>query len=242
MRLKRGKNRVGAKLLSQSIRRLLRRNTQFGSCMFDKETRAALNETVELWDRAERNIKRAERVSGEVVFPAINELRYAGRRLIDAFRVANKTEGEKTAEDRRDFHSYIFDVKQNCIRAEHDVIDAIVLFVHQRIELLQKEYGPSITHQYFPKLAELQGKMRNVDDIVIESRGNRQDRQEEYARIGDEYLDEIIALYRDMQQSEKAIGAAITEAERRDRNSGIINGVSIFFGIAGFAVGLISIL
>ena len=114
--------------------------------------------------------------------------------------------------------------------------------MHQRIEHLQKEYGPSITHQYFPKLSELQGKMRDVDNIVIKSRGNRQDRQEQYARIGDEYLDEIIALYIDMQQSEQAIGAAITEAERRDRNSRIINGVSIFFGVAGFAVGLISIL
>ena len=36
------------------------------------------------WDRAEKYIKLAEQIGGKVVFPAVAELRYAGRRIIEA--------------------------------------------------------------------------------------------------------------------------------------------------------------
>ncbi len=36
------------------------------------------------WDHAESEIKLAEQVGLEVVIPSINELRYAGRRVIEA--------------------------------------------------------------------------------------------------------------------------------------------------------------
>ena len=53
--------------------------------MFDQKLDTAINEFIRQWNVAERGIKKAEQVrAGEVVATAIFELRYAGRKTVDA--------------------------------------------------------------------------------------------------------------------------------------------------------------
>ena len=55
----------------------------------DEELVRLLQRTFEQWNIAERRIKKAEQVRGnEVVTSAIFELRYAGRKIVDALTLA----------------------------------------------------------------------------------------------------------------------------------------------------------
>ena len=63
--------------------------------------RDLLVSTYEEWDKAESIIKLAEQVSGEIVFPSINELRYAGRRISEALScISRGDDHEKTIRPR----------------------------------------------------------------------------------------------------------------------------------------------
>jgi hypothetical protein len=58
----------------------------------DAELKAALQELIKQWNIAEARIKKAEQVRGnEVVASAIFELRYAGRKLVDAIEISSET-------------------------------------------------------------------------------------------------------------------------------------------------------
>ena len=46
--------------------------------------RVALEDVLREWNRAELIIKTAEQICGEPVMPCVQELRYAGRRLIES--------------------------------------------------------------------------------------------------------------------------------------------------------------
>ncbi len=66
--------------------------------MFDKDLNATMTALIEQWNIAERPIKKAEYVQGdEVVGPAIFELRYAGRKMVDAFKLALEGDWTKDA-------------------------------------------------------------------------------------------------------------------------------------------------
>lgn len=71
------------------------------------------------WDAAEEAIKRAEVLRNLISVPAIAELRYAGRRVVDAL-------GEKDKNKRRQLFS---DACRICERAQFDALDAQVVYL-----------------------------------------------------------------------------------------------------------------
>src|SRR5688572_5247091 len=82
----------------------------------DELTRATSRVSAE-WNKAETAIKLAEQVNGEIINPAIYELRYAGRRLIEALEAAS-------AGDRQEALSLLRDAHFDCMRSRHDATDA----------------------------------------------------------------------------------------------------------------------
>lgn len=64
------------------------------------EYNALLVEIAAEWDTAEKNIKAAELVSNQVVFPSIKELRYAGRRIVDFIRAINEGKSDQDIRQR----------------------------------------------------------------------------------------------------------------------------------------------
>ena len=87
----------------------------------DEATRATLREIATEWDKAEQLMKLAERLRAKVIHPSVNELRYAGRRLVDALNVADDVERDE--EKRRDFGRFIGDCLFRIHCAQHDAID-----------------------------------------------------------------------------------------------------------------------
>ena len=120
-----------------------------------------LGEIAHLWNDVEGRIKEAELIRAEVVGPSINELRYAGRRLVDVVQIV--TSPEVTPEQQEDVQHILFEIEQLCIRAKHDVVDALVLFIHQRLELMIAEFGVPIVYAYFPDFVRLRSEMHEVD-------------------------------------------------------------------------------
>lgn len=71
-----------------------------------------------MWNAAEESIKRREQIALDVSIPAITELRYAGRRIVDAIDLM---QNGGSAEQVR---AVLEDVRFCCHRARHDSIDA----------------------------------------------------------------------------------------------------------------------
>lgn len=73
--------------------------------MLDPELDAVIAEFIKQWNVAERRIKKAEQVrANEVVASAIFELRYAGRKIVDALDISLKT---NLSDDKRPTRRFI---------------------------------------------------------------------------------------------------------------------------------------
>lgn len=188
--------------------------------MFDERHKAALQRTADRWDALEKRIKRAERVRAEVIYPAISELRYAGRRIIDALRISWKT--DRTDDDIEKFNGYIAEVENNCLRAEHDVVDALVLFVHKRLDQIIEQFGLPLVREYFPQYIRMIADIRRVDNFISKSRTERDQRPEIYTEIYNDHLPKIMDLYDEMLASENMIMALVEKEnaieEKRQQN------------------------
>lgn len=183
--------------------------------MFKERHKDALLRTAARWDALEERIKRAEHVRAEVVYPAISELRYAGRRLIDALHLSWKD--NPTDKDIERFDGYIAEVENNCLRAEHDVVDAVVLFIHRRINQIISEFGLPIVNEYFPLYTAMLSRIKEVDEFIVESREDREKRPDIYTDIYDKHLPQLMDLYATMISAEEAIGKVVEAANKKDK-------------------------
>jgi hypothetical protein len=135
----------------------------------------------ERWGHIEVRIKEAEQIRDEVVIPAINEIRYAGRRFFEAWLISiNPSPTEK---DEEDFQAHINMAEQYFNNADHDITDAIISFLSQRTKhVLSKYMVPRITRIYPPFVA-FKTRIDEAEMIVRSARGHRQERMTEYARL-----------------------------------------------------------
>ena len=87
-------------------------------------TAVRISTICERWNNIEQQLKEYELTAGGVAIPSINELRYAGRRLIDALNVIvnhpNPTE-DKAIEQ---IEEHLIEAERCCENADHDIVDA----------------------------------------------------------------------------------------------------------------------
>lgn len=220
--------------------------------MPESELQQALRRIFALWNDTEARIKEAERLRAEVVIPSIKELRYAGRWLIDVLGITIPlVEDNLTPEQRATLDRALFETEQNCVRAKNDAVDASVLFLHRRLEQMVTEFGVPIVYSYFPNYADIRRQIREVDEIITNSRGPaRVNRNELYDRLATEHLPHLIIIYQTMLASEDLIQRSINETTQREatrewrdtfRTWGgyIIGIIGIIVGVAGVAVAFI---
>ena len=109
---------------------------------------AELRQSVaDAWDKAEHAVKLAEQVNSQVVNPAIYELRYAGRRLIEAYQL-------ELSGDLKGCADCLKNAKMDCMRARHDAIDAATSKVTIHLDLAVQKLGASRVLSCFPSWAE----------------------------------------------------------------------------------------
>jgi hypothetical protein len=147
------------------------------------------------WNRAEHAVKLAEQVNGQVVNPAIYELRYAGRKLVESW------EAERSGDlDRCEL--LLRDAMLDCMRARHDAIDAATSKVIVHLDVAVNKLGATKVLTCFPNWAECYQHLNEVREKIAHSRGNRNDRAAIYETIEATDLPKIIALYNQFKAQE----------------------------------------
>lgn len=194
------------------------------------------------WNRAERAIKISEQVIGEDPFPSIKELRYAGRRIVEAF--ASLDSG-----DDSDALAQLQDAYFDCLRAKHDAMDVAINEIAGRIRLSQEDLGPETVIQAFPEFTKLLRGLNVFENQIADSREDRGTRDEVYEEIQANF-DDTLRLYDEFKASEalmksladNAEQAASSVAEKEaelERRSSRERKISVAIAVAGVAATII---
>lgn len=154
----------------------------------------------EAWNKAEGAIKIAEQVNAEIVNPAIYELRYGGRRVVEA--IAALEEGNEAA-----CVKLLADAHFDCSRARHDAIDAATTKMVADINIAIEKLGPDAVRSAAPDIHELIGDLGAVRDLIANSRENREDRDAIYASIEQDHLRDLAKRFRAFQANDNLMKA-----------------------------------
>lgn len=169
------------------------------------------------WNKAEKSIKLAEQVNGDIVNPAIYELRYAGRRIIEAL----------ATQDQHQIDKLLADAHFDCCRARHDAIDAATSKIAADLNISIKTLGAEIVLTHFTEFPKLYRDLSEVRDLISVSRENRNNRDAIYASIENDNLSSIVSLYRAYQSSEPLL----IQSARKQRRKSLLNNIFGFVGI-----------
>jgi len=148
------------------------------------------------WDKAEKAIKLAEQVCDSVVIPAVAELRYAGRRIVDAINAA------KNGCPSEQVEGLIADAEFDCHRSIHDAIDAALNEMSIQTDLLAKEMGYDVVNNSYPEFVDFSKKLVAARQQIASSRGDRDNRQAIYESIIQTDFSNIVENYQDLRNSE----------------------------------------
>jgi hypothetical protein len=168
------------------------------------------------WNKAEAAIKRSEQVALEVAFPAISELRYAGRRIVDALDAAHCGAGDEKV------RALLEDARFCCHRSQHDAIDAAMAKIGIDIDDLTSRLGFDAVIEAYPEFREFYADFTVGRNKIANSRENRKDRVAIYDAIVAVDLPRLIACYEKMM----AVRPIAKQAALKRRLGGA-NGVAL---------------
>lgn len=177
------------------------------------------------WNQAEEDIKLAEQVCTDIVVPAIKELRYGGRRLVDMIHLI-LTDGTQ-----EDINALLSDATFDCHRARHDAIDAATAKISLDLDIMVRKLKHEPILAAYPEFPKLLSSLSTVREKIALSRSNREDRIAIYAVIEVTDLPILITAYNDLRQSEPMMKALARRNRWRD-----------FFGFWGFIVGVVGLI
>ncbi len=170
------------------------------------------------WNKAEAAIKRSEQVALEVAFPAISELRYAGRRIIDALDAAHRGESEDKV------RALVEDARFCCHRSQHDAIDAAMAKIAIDMDDLTTRLGFDAVIEAYPQFREFYGTFVISRQRIASSREKREDRRAIYDAIVAVDLPKIIECYETMMAVRP-----IAKSAALKRKLGSANGIVLLF-------------
>lgn len=167
----------------------------------DNSVKARIAAIAAHWNKVERRAKEVEHYQCEATVPAINELRYAGRRLADA--VAIYVKETPTAEELKLAEEHLIITQSYIVNADHDLTDAVVLYTLIRIKRLLDRYGRPKVESTFPEYKDLAPILDSAKKTIQGTREDRASRQADYERLGTEYLPKIMMLHNKITESSK---------------------------------------
>ncbi len=183
-----------------------------------------LNSILVEWNRAEEDIKIAEQVANKVVNPSIKELRYAGRRIVEALvKFQNNAPIEATA--------LLNDALFDCYRARHDAIDAGTSKIAIDLEIMISKLGYEVILSVHPKFTELFQDLQKIRERIIESRRDRENRENIYSVLEATNFPALVKSFSALRGNEHMM---VAMAKRRRRSE--------LIGIAGFITAAIAII
>lgn len=196
-----------------------------------EELLTALDAVEEQWNTAEEFMKRVEGLGrGEVVGPSVNELRYAGRRLVDAYSILkNET---LNAQAKKEAELFLSEAKSFCMKAQHDAIDAAVTFIDRALYEFELKVDSVFIQAHFTSYKKLKKEIRKSREAMSQSRKDRTQRASLYSQISTASIEEIIELFLDLDGDKPEIHAAFTRQVTKDKRDGFRIWAGIFVAAA----------
>lgn len=148
------------------------------------------------WADAEQALKIGEQQLGDVVIPAIKELRYGGRKLAKA--LDNYQDGKDIERTDREVEDAIFD----CYRARHDATDAAAAALSLHLDHAIKDLGIEAVKEHFPDYAKFASLLLAVRRKIADARQDQNGRHDLYEDLEADELPQIVALYEEFKAAE----------------------------------------
>lgn len=187
--------------------------------LLDEKLDRLLHDLIAQWNIAERRVKKAEFVQGgEVVSSAIFELRYAGRKLIDSHLLILQKDWKNDPKVYEDICRFLADAIEDCVKAKHDAIDAMVDFITIWFHELEQRVGLEKLVELFPEYLDVTAKIVQIQDKISQSREDRiASRDGVYDEIEETDYKSLLQLYDKMRVSRDRVGAIIDRKRQKDR-------------------------
>lgn len=150
-----------------------------------------LGDLAKHWNELEARTKEAEQFREEPLVAAINEMRYAGRRIVDVLAILEKNGGRHDDEVEEN----LIVAKNYLINADHDVTDGICFFAHRRLRRVIEWHGVEKIKKFCPEFEEFYPEIIKAQSIIRTSREDRSKRKSEYDRLAKEYIPKLIAFH-----------------------------------------------
>jgi hypothetical protein len=198
----------------------------------DEETRQILESSSARWNETELIVKKVEQLRGEVVIPAIGELRYAGRKLVDYIMAMDAGAPDDTCK------KHVYDFEQCCIRARHDAVDGAVMYMKTYYSNMVTQFGIDTIVASYRHNAELRKAISIVEKRVLISREERHKRNDLYTEINDGNLDRLLECFGELVDSEPVI-IGVREARDREHRLSVR---ALVVGVIAAALGAIGLL
>ena len=186
------------------------------------------------WNKVEERLKLFETHARSARTPAINELRYAGRQLVDAIA---KLKRNKNA----DVSKHVTAAEQYVQNADHDISDAGVDFFDERINGAFKKYGQRNILPHYPKAEIMRELIAEAQDTQVKSRKEREKRDQFYETIF-EKVNTLFQMYPEYKKQEPMIIYDQLLTEKKLKNSERLNWIFGIFTIIGVAVGIVGLI
>jgi len=196
-----------------------------------EEFQKIINETTKEWNTAEEAVKIAENIDGDVVIPAILELRYAGRRLVDALSMQETDTEEAIALAR--------DAKFFCHRARHDAIDAATSKMAGDLAVAVEYLSAQVVMNHFSDFPTLYRNLLNVREKVAVSRKDRENRDLIYETIQTVDLVKLSEVYTDFRTCEPLMVQTAEKEKRETRRNKIKGNAGLALGVFGIGVSVV---
>lgn len=171
-------------------------------------------------------------VQEELCLPAVNELRYAGRRLIDAWSAMRRG-------DTAEAIAKINDAKFDCHRARHDSIDAISSKIARDVAITINTFSLTVVVNAFPEYTNMMQILFDIQEKIEKSRAKRDDRELIYQTVESCNIDPLISAHRRLRIAEPTMVTLAEEGrEKRFYEKGGF-WLALIFGIIAFVEAIV---
>ena len=156
-----------------------------------------------LWNEVQGYLKEAEQNDGYSYIPAINEMRYAARKLLDVWIVLHEADKRKKLSSavQSELEEKLVIAEQYLINAHHDITDEIIGNLKVSLNIWEERYGLGVFQSVTSKRKKFEEMLLAAQSLVVESREEREVRKSLYARLRAEHVPALVAEYKDLETS-----------------------------------------
>jgi hypothetical protein len=178
------------------------------------EHQQVLQEICDLFKEAEQAIKEVEDTGGELIVPAVNQLRYTGNHLI---RYLSDPSCAKAADE-------LADAAKHCKRATYDAYEAAILHQLMEYQKFKDDYRTTLVSVVIPNYSEL---TQQIEQARAFARSNNKSKTRgDFYAAGRDHLKNIVDGVSKLNVNRDELNKQI----KRDRRNFIFQ---VFGGIVG---------